>query len=41
MNKERTEGPSDQIMCSAINRKLSLNLEAASSQILQVIELIL
>lgn len=30
------EGPSDQIMCSAISRKLSLNLEAAGSQILPV-----
>lgn len=30
------EGPSDQIMCSAISRKLSLNLEAAGSQIVPV-----
>jgi hypothetical protein len=30
------EGPSDQIICSALNRKLSLNLEAAGSQILPV-----
>ncbi|NOZ35742.1 MAG: AAA family ATPase [Chlorobi bacterium] len=30
------EGPSDQILCSAISRKLSLNLEAAGSQILPV-----
>ena len=30
------EGPSDQIICSAISRKLSLNLEAAGSQILPV-----
>lgn len=30
------EGPSDEIICSAINRKLSLNLEAAGSQILPV-----
>ncbi|MBX9889547.1 MAG: AAA family ATPase [Flavobacteriaceae bacterium] len=30
------EGPSDEIICSAISRKLSLNLEAAGSQILPV-----
>jgi ABC-type polar amino acid transport system ATPase subunit len=30
------EGPSDQIICSAISRKLSLNTEAAGSQILPV-----
>ena len=30
------EGPSDQIICSALNRKLSINLEAAGSQILPV-----
>lgn len=30
------EGPSDAIMCSALSRKLSLNLEAAGSQILPV-----
>jgi len=30
------EGPSDAIICSAINRKLSINLEAAGSQILPV-----
>jgi hypothetical protein len=30
------EGPSDQIMCSALSRKLSLNLEAAGSQILPI-----
>jgi len=31
------EGPSDQILCNAISRKLSLNIEAAGSQILPVI----
>lgn len=31
------EGPSDAIICSAINRKLNINLEAAGSQILPVI----
>ena len=30
------EGPSDEIICSAINRKLYINLEAAGSQILPV-----
>ncbi|MCG9771464.1 AAA family ATPase [Pseudoalteromonas piscicida] len=30
------EGPSDQIMCSSISRKMSLNTEAAGSQILPV-----
>ena len=30
------EGPSDEIICSAINRKLDINLEAAGSQILPV-----
>lgn len=30
------EGPSDEIICSALSRKLSLNLEAAGSQILPV-----
>ncbi|MEQ8425961.1 MAG: AAA family ATPase, partial [Cyclobacteriaceae bacterium] len=30
------EGPSDQIICSAISRKLELNLEAAGSQILPI-----
>ncbi|GAA3559999.1 ATP-dependent nuclease [Snuella lapsa] len=30
------EGPSDEIICSAINRKLNINLEAAGSQILPV-----
>jgi hypothetical protein len=30
------EGPSDQILCSAISRKLSLNTEATGSQILPV-----
>ena len=30
------EGPSDNIICSAINRKLNINLEAAGSQILPV-----
>jgi hypothetical protein len=30
------EGPSDEIICSAISRKLSLNLEAAGSQVLPV-----
>lgn len=30
------EGPSDEILCSALSRKLSLNLEAAGSQILPV-----
>lgn len=31
------EGPSDQILCNAISRKLSMNIEAAGSQILPVI----
>lgn len=30
------EGPSDEIICAALSRKLSLNLEAAGSQILPV-----
>ncbi len=30
------EGPSDEIICSALNRKLNINLEAAGSQILPV-----
>lgn len=30
------EGPSDEIICSAINRKLNINLEAAGSQVLPV-----
>lgn len=30
------EGPSDQIICSALSRKLELNLEAAGSQILPI-----
>ncbi|HBU79060.1 MAG TPA: AAA family ATPase, partial [Muricauda sp.] len=30
------EGPSDEIICSAINRKLDINIEAAGSQVLPV-----
>lgn len=30
------EGPSDEIICSALNRKLNINLEAAGSQVLPV-----